>query len=420
MLALLIFSNFSIEHSAFTWAEEMIQPLLLGELIEEAKRANPEILAAKHRWEAAGARPSQVSSLPDPKVMFGIKNVGTQKLTIGETPMSMANVGFSQEIPFPWKLHLRGDIAEKEAEAQGEVYQATLYRVLSRLKVAYYELFFVHKSIEIIKKDKELLEKFEKIAEVRYEVGKGIQQDVLKAQVEISRFISKLVILEQKKESLPALINSILNRPPDAPLGKPLPLEISKFTYTLTELNELALKKSPKLKAVEWMVERNSSALSLAKWEYFPDFALSGGYGYRGELEGMWNAMVGIKVPVYFFTKQRYGVKEALWGLNAARQSEEAIKQEILFRVKDLYLMTTTAERLVKLYGTGIIPQSSLSLESAISGYEVGKVDFLTLLNNLITLLNYELEYYRELVDFEKSLARLEEVVGLELTTYIR
>jgi cobalt-zinc-cadmium efflux system outer membrane protein len=388
----------------------------LDSLIEEALANNPEILAANGRWQATEARVPQVSTLPNPQLMFGIRNAGFDEFTLGEDPMSMVGVTAAQTIPFPGKLSLQGKIMGVETERQKELFNATRSNIISRLKVAYYSLFFVHKSIEVVDKDKEILKNFAKIAEAKYAVGQGIQQDVLKAHVEVSRLFERSTDLEQEKARLEAEINALLNRPLQNPLGRPAEFQQSDFQYSLDALYALAQDNSPVLLAAEWGVERSSSELSLAKREYYPDFTLKAGWFNRPDgFRNIWDFNIGVEVPLYFGRKERYGVKEAEFSLNSIRQSYEATKQNILFKVRDYYVVAQTADKLVKLYGTGIVPQASLSLESAISGYEVGKVDFLTLLNNLITLLNYELKYYEELVSFEKALARLEEVVGVRV-----
>jgi len=160
------------------------------------------------------------------------------------------------------------------------------------------------------------------------------------------------------------------------------------------------------------LIEQNQVSVSLAKKEYYPDLSISGGFFSRGDLRDMWEVMVGVSIPLYFRTKQRYGVKEAISSLDAAEQSHQATKQALLARIKEFYISATTAQKLMALFRTGIIPQATLSLESAIAGYEVGKVDFLTLLDNLISLLNDELRYYEEIVNFEKAVAQLEEITG--------
>ena len=391
--------------------------LELKTLIEEARERNPEILAARERWEASKAIVPQMRALPNPMVFYNLRNSGKfplEEITVGEDPWSMDGFSVSQKIPFPTKLFAKANVSAHAAQKMEEIARGTELNVIVRLKLAYYDLYFAHQSIETISKNKDLLEKFEKIAEVHYAVGKGIQQDVLKAQVEVSRLLQKLAILEERKGRFEALINSLLFRSQENPLGRPAEIERTPFQWTLEELNVMALQAAPALKAAGHEIERNEASLALSRWEFFPDLSVSAGRMNRLDTE-IWTFNVGITLPIYFWTKENYGVREARANLGSARQKYENEKQLIYFHVKDLYLRITTASKLVDLIGSGIIPQASLALESAIAGYEVGKVDFLTLLNNLITLLNDELEYYEELVDYEKAIAQLEAVVGVEL-----
>jgi len=413
ILAILLMSVLVVSSVA---GQEMDEKIKLNSLLQEALENNPDIQRAKKQWISSQNIPSQAGSLPDPVLMLGIRNVGFDEITRGEEMMSTANFSVGQAIPFPGKLGLKAEMATKEADRIGENYNATVLSVIARLKVAYYDYYFVEKSIEIIQKDKGLLEQFEKTAQARYEVGMGIQQDVLKAQVEVSRLVERLKIKEQEREEVTARINQLLNRPPLSPLPPPEDFKKSGFDYDLDDLNQMALSSSPLLKAEGRAIERDQAALSLARKEYLPDFAVSAGIADRGNLDDIWEVRVGIAVPFYFWRKQRYGVREAAYGLEASQENHQAIKELVLYRVKDLYAMTKTSEELVVLYEKGIIPQATLSLESAISGYGVGNVDFLTLLDNLITLLEDELKYTRELTHFEKALSRLEEVVGVRFT----
>ena len=122
-----------------------------------------------------------------------------------------------------------------------------------------------------------------------------------------------------------------------------------------------------------------------------------------------------MQVPLYFWRKERFGVEEANFSLNEAKENYDAMGDNLLFQVKDSFVTAKTSEKLMELYSGGIIPQSSLSLESAISGYHVGDIDFLTLLSNLITLFNFELEYYNQLTMYQKALVRIEEITGLDI-----
>ena len=400
--------------NAPSFAQETVPTSMdLKQLIEEAKRANPEIQAAKRRVEGAWARIPQARSLPDPMVSLGYQNEGFSGLTLGTSTDTELGFFLSQEVPFPPKLSLKGGIAAKEAEREDEVFRATELEVISRLKVAYYDLFFAEKSIEIVMKNKDLLEKFAKTAEARYAVGKAVQQDVLRAQTEITILLQRLAQLEREEGSVRAAINSLLNRPRDAPLGRPVDPLRRKLPFPFEQLVELGLQKSPEFKAAERSLDRSGLALDLAKKQYYPDFTISTGYINRGAIEGMWQVMVGVTIPLYFKTKQDYGVREAAADLGSAQESVQAMRQSLFFGIKDLFLMAETSERLLVLIGTGSLPQATLTLESSIASYAVGKVDFLTVLTNLLTILNQELQYFQELTNFEKALARLERAVGV-------
>ena len=377
--------------------------LELTSLVREVVENNPDIRAAQQRWMAAKAVIPQVRTLPDPTVNLGYDKVDERAVTYG----------FSQEIPFPGKLQLRGEVATREAERLEQEYLAVPLRIVARLKEAFYELSFIHASIEIVEKNRLVLLDFAKTAEARYAVGRGVQQDIFRAQTEISRLLARLATLEQRKESLHAEINRLLNRPPADPLGPPQRIQVTPLQRNLADLNALIERASPLLQAQYKSVERGDQSITLAKREFLPDFAVSVG-GVRNETiaKNGYQVMLGIKVPLYYVTKQREAVREALASREAAVQDAHAVRQELLFRLKDNVTQVQRAKKLIALLSDAIIPQARLTLESAQAGYAVGKVDFLTLLSSLLTLQENELELHGEIVEHEKALARLEEVIG--------
>ena len=391
----------------------------LSSLVEEASENNPVIKASKTKWEASTMRPSQEGSLPNPIIGGRIKNVSFSDITLGEDPRSDIQAFVSQEIPFPGKLSSKEEIAQQESDAQRWLSDAISRKVIADLKEAYFDWFFIDKLIKITNRNKELLQKFTKIAEVKYEVGMGIQQDVLKAQVEVSGFIERLELLAKRKEIVETKIKRILNRPLDSPLGEPEEITKSELTTTLAEIIDATSEHAPLLKSSSEIVDSREESLKLAKKQYLPDFILGATYFNRdwgnGDLDDIWQVSLGLRVPLYYWRKEKFGVREASLDVSQARENYESTKNNLLFQVKDNYITATTAEKLVELYQTGIIPQSTLSLESAISGYQVGNIDFLTLLNNLITLFNFELEYYKQLTEYQKALARIEEIAAIEL-----
>ncbi len=286
---------------------------------------------------------------------------------------------------------------------------------MAEVKDAYFDLYYLTKAIRVVTKTKTLLEQFTKIAEVRYSVGKGIQQDVLKAQVEFSKLIEQQTMLEQRRQIAEARLNSLLYREPESLVGIPEELKPRDFPYTLAALNETAAANYPDLKGQRRKIESAQYAIQLAKKEFYPDFSVGFTYVNRPAMPEMYGVNIGIKLPVYYAQKQRPALTEATASFEAEKRSLENMTTLLFFKIRDKYLSQTTAKRLLSLYSTTIVPQSSLSLESAIAGYEVGKVDFLTLLDNLVTLLNYELSYYEQLSNDEKAVAALEPLVGITL-----
>jgi outer membrane protein TolC len=377
--------------------------LELTSLVREVLENNSDIRAAQQRWMAARAVIPQVRTLPDPMVNLGYMHVDEREWTYG----------VSQEIPFPGKLQLRGEVASREAERLEQESLAVPLRVIARLKEAFYDLSFVHTSIEIVEKNRLILVDFTRTAEARYAVGRGVQQDIFRAQTEVSRLLARLATLEQRKESLHAELNRLLNRPPADPLGTPQRLQVTPLQRNLADLNALIERASPLLQAQNKSIERGDQSIALAKREFLPDFAVSAG-GVRNETlaKNGYQVMLGIKVPLYYATKQREAVREALSSREAAVQEANAVRQELLFRLKDNVTQVQRAQKLIALLTEAIIPQARLTLESAQAGYAVGKVDFLTLLSSLLTLQDNELELHGEIAEHEKALARVEEVIG--------
>ncbi len=396
-------------------AQEQISPTSLQELIHQLEMNNPEIRAAQFRFEAATKRPSQVSTLPEPKLTLVNVGVGQPFSRLNVSEFAYRGIGISQEIPFPGKLALAAEEAQREADSDRENYKSVVLEKTSQLKMAYYDWYFVTKAIEITSKNRDLLDRFEQIARARYSVGKGIQPDVLKAQVEVSGLAQQLEILEQKKLVAEARIRSLLNS--ELPLGRPGEIRQTPLQLKLESVLQMVESRSPRLQSSQAMVQSRAVGIDRARKEYRPDFNFGVQWQKTGsQFPDYYMATAEIKLPIYFSRKQRLGVEEAEARLQEARQNYQATRQDLVFAAKDRFFTAMTSEKLLALFESGIIPQSSTALESALSGYEVGNVDFLTLLNNAVTLLNYEMQYYQEVTKHEQALAELEPLIGMELT----
>jgi outer membrane protein TolC len=388
----------------------------LQELVKTALAQNPAIKSAAERFQAQRARAPQARSLPDPMVSGGwMGNITPFSVQKGD-PSSYRGLTVSQALPFPGKLGLRGKIADREAEAGRWEYEKTERQVVADVKAAYYAYSYDTKAIEITLKNKDLLEKLESIAEARYRVGKGIQQDVLRAQIEVSRIDQKLIVLRQEERTAGARLNTLLNQDPESPLPPPASVKPADFQLSLDELYALAHENDPGLERDKRMVESNQFAVNLAQKAYEPNFDVAYSYEQRPDMADMHGVMVGVNIPIFFRSKQREGVIEASHSLNAAHREFDDRLTEVNFEIKQQYLAATASRDLMNLYSKAIVPQSSLALESSMSAYEVGKVDFLSMLDNFTYVLDYEVNYYQELSNFETALARLEPLVNTDLT----
>ncbi|MEN6603522.1 MAG: TolC family protein [Bryobacteraceae bacterium] len=403
---------------ALVAAAASAQPVLkLDELINDALRANPEILAAQKRYEAARQRPGMDSALPDPMLSVGYASAGKPWPLAGIGTEPTANVGLmvSQEFPFPGKRKLRGDMAAKMAEAEWSNYEETRLSVISRLKQAYHRLHHAREMIGILARNRDLLIEYLRVAEARYSVGKAAQQDIFKAQTARSILEARLIKIEQERRAREAEINTLLARDPRAPLGVPPEIPPGTLTVTLDELFRRASQVSPALMREQKLIERTELAVNLARKDYYPDYTLSAGYFNMGQMPDMYQFRVDFKLPAWFHRKQQAGVTEQVMNLSQARRSWEVADQAIHYRIREEYLMAETSERLMRLYADTVLPQARLALDSSLASYETGAVDFLTVLNNFTTRLDYEMNYHEEMLSFHLALVRLEEMTAQKL-----
>ncbi len=376
----------------------------LAALVQEAVENNPEIRAAAQRHEATKAMIPQARTLPDPMI----------RLSYEDMPVRETMYGVSQEIPFPGKLKLKGEIASREADRVEQEYFAVRLGVVARLKEAYFEQRLLYQSMAIIEESRQLLVQFSKAAEAGYTVGKMAQADVFRAQAEVSRNLARLATIRQRQQSVSAELARLLNRSPGESVDVPGETHPRPIRRSLADLINL-VDQAPLLRARSEGVERGDAAVALARREYLPDFEI-GVQGMRDEPMGEngYQLMLNVTVPLYYATKQRYGVYEARAARAQAVGDLQAAHQELVMRVRDDVAQIKRAEELIALLGKAIIPQAQLTLDSAKAAYAVGRVDFLTLLNSLLTLQESELELQAEIAEHEKSRARLEEIIGEE------
>ena len=418
--AIFLFSFICLALLPFSSSAQSEKPRLnVDQLVDEALQNNPEISAVKIKWEIYKEKIPQSYALEDPMFGFGIVNLPTN-FTFKDEDMTMKEFSISQKFPFPGKRPLMKEMASKEAEAVSAEIQGKVHQIVKDVKTAYYELSHNYRTTEVTQRNKRILEDFAKIAETRYAVGEGIQQDVFKAHVEVSKMVDDLIMLGQRKRALEAKLNALLNRPPEMPVGEPEEVVLREFPFTFEELQKMALEMNPTLKGMRKMIEAKEKAYALAKREYYPDFNFRFAYGQRDngpdmKRRDMLTGMLEMNIPIFYKSKQDRKVAETKAEILATEAQYRAMKNEVLFMITDMASMIQRGERQIELYKTGILPQTSLQINSALSAYRVNKADFMTLLDSQMTLYKYELEYHQALTEYEKNVASLGAAIGKQI-----
>ena len=393
-------------------AEE--ETLSLQPLIDEALMNNRELLAAESRWKASTYRISQAKSLPDPMVMIGYQNEGWNQYTYGTMEGSQWMYSLAQMFPFPGKRSLKGEMAARDSDSAEASYQSVRLRTIATVKELYFELFLTYKDIDIVRDKTVLFSRIEDAALARYTTGMATQQEVLMAQTEKYMLLEKETMLKQKKESLHAMLNNVVGRQAAIPFGRPAAPAPSVFPYSVDELITRASENAPEVRVREKMIDASRARVSMAQKEFLPDLTVAASvFSRTGVYEDMWSLTATINIPLYFNAKQQ-AVYEAKSLSSEATSELEATKLMLASSIRDNYSMLTMAEKLMGLYKSGLIPKSEQDFELALSGYVSGKTEAITVISRLKAFLDFETLYWRQYVEREKAIARIESIAGLD------
>ncbi len=398
------------------------EPLMLGQAVAEALRGNPNLAAIKARADALAAIPDQRGTLPDPKMSVKMVNLPLDSLSFTQEGMTQLQIGFSQGLPFPGKLQLRKEVAQAVADAAGFDVDELRLRLARDVKVVWWNLFYLDRALEIVDSNQTLLRQFVEVAESKYSVGKGLQQDVLLAQVELSRLLDRQIHLEGQRRNEAIRLNTLLDYPATAPVA--LPGEISEEFQPLRDEAQLvtrAMTISPLLAIRERQVEAAKLRVALAKKDYYPDFNLGAAYGLRNgnnpngsARDDFASIMLSMSLPIYTGTKQDRAVDQRNSERLRQRYALEDERNQVAAAISLALSDYRRGEEKVMLFKTGIIPQASQTVASMLAGYQVNKVDFLNVVRSQITLYNYQILYWKAFGEANQALARLAAAVGEE------
>lgn len=395
-------------------ANTLAAPVALKDLIREAEQNNPEVAAAERGYTASTHVARQASALPDTQVTVQQFSVGSPRPFAGYTNSDFAYIGIgaSQEIPYPGKRGLRAQVANREADVRRVQIESVRRTVTDKLKAAYFRLAYLQQTQSVLERNDQLLKDVEQIVESRYRVGKGNQQEVLKAQLQHTKILQEITMNHREVGQLEAQLKQLLNRPQDTRDIQTQPLAARAVTQSASELLSLARQQNPNIQAQQAMLTKTESQVELAKKDFRPDFSVQ--YMYQNtdrKFRDYYMASFSVTLPNRGRRKAELG--EAQANREQANKQLEAEIQQRLAEVQDQYVVAQTSQEQLKIYKDGLIPQSNATFQSALAAYQANRQDFETLLSSFMDVLNLQIAYQRELADHEMALARLETLTGV-------
>jgi len=388
----------------------------LSALLEEAAQNNPDILAARRAWQAAAQVPSQVSTPPDPQVTVQQVSVGSPRPFAGYSNSDFAylGIGISQDLPFPGKLKLKGEAAEREAAIAQNKLESVSRSIFEQIQEAYIQIAYIQQTLDVLKQDDRLLQQIESIAEARYRLGQGNQQDVLKAQLERTKLQRELVHHHQIMDTQQALLRKLLNRPAGSPDVSAEPLVETPLHVAIEDLLAKVRTDNPDVAGQQEVVNRQSLQVEMARKDRYPDFSVQYMWQHTGEqFRDYYMVTFSARIPIYRRRKLHPEMAQAVEELDRTKREYESRVQSTFFEVRNQYIAAQTASEMLKIYREGLIPQALATYQSGLAAYQTGRLDFESLLAEFRDVLQFDEEYWKALADHETALAKIEQMTGV-------
>jgi outer membrane protein, heavy metal efflux system len=391
----------------------------LSELLAEAEKNNPQIEAARQGWQAAKQVPTQVSTLPDPQFNLQHVSVGSTRPFAGYTNSDFAYIGFgvSQDIPYPGKLRLKGEIAKREADVSQQQLESARRAVLTEIKGTYFQLAYLSKTLTILEQDGELLKQVEQAADARYRSGMGTQQDVLQAQLQKTKLLREIAMHHLQVGKLEAQLKQLLSRSQDSPDIEPTELLETPLVQPYADLLAAAQVQNPEIAGAQKMIEKQSLQVDLARKDFYPDFNVQ--YMWQRtdptQFRAYYMLSVGIKVPIYRSRKQRPELAQAESEQLRARSELQEQSQQVASELRSQYVIVQQTFELLKIHREGLSPQARSEFQAGLAAYQSNKQDFQALLTAFLDVLHLDEDYWQNIAEYETAIARLEQLTGLEL-----
>jgi cobalt-zinc-cadmium efflux system outer membrane protein len=391
----------------------------LSDLLAEAEKNNPQIEAARQGWQAAKQVPTQVSTLPDPQFNLQHVSVGSPRPFAGYTNSDFAyiDLGVSQDIPYPGKLRLKGEIAKREADLSQQQVESVCRAILAELKTTYFQLAYLTKTLTILEQDGELLKQVEQAADTRYRSGMGTQQGVLQAQLQKTKLLREIAMHHIQVGKLEAHIKQLLNRSQGSPDIEPVDLTETPLAQTYEDLLIAAQTQNPELAGAQKMIEKQSLQVDLARKDFYPDFNVQ--YMWQrtdpAQFRAYYMLTFGVRVPIYRGRKQRPELAQAEAEQLRARSELQAQSQQVASELRSQYVIAQQTAELLKIHREGLSPQARSEFQAGLAAYQSNKQEFQALLTAFLDVLHLDEDYWQNVAEYETAIARLEQLTGLSL-----
>jgi len=398
------------------------EPLSLETAITTAHAANPGLAAIESRVQALQAIPAQQGALPEPRLSINAMNIPLDTFSLRQEPMTQLQVGIQQTLPYPGKLALAAQAAQHQAQVAHYDYLDKQLLLTRDVKTLWWNIFYLEKALTALKKNHSLLNQIVNIAQTHYEVGQGMQQDVLLAQLELSKLNEQRLRLQQLRSTEEIRLSTLLNHPNDNEIKLEITNNISLPTLAPVEsLIQLANNKQPSLNAQQQRINMAKTRITLAKKDYAPDFQVGAAYGLRlgdnpdgSDRADFASILFSMNLPIYTDKRQdsKIDQRNAEWLAQKYQFSDQ--RNNVASNIQQANKDYLSLYQQVQLYKQEILPQAQQTVEAMLSGYQVGKVDFFVLIRSQTTLYNYETQYWKTISTANQSLARLAAAVGEE------
>lgn len=393
------------------------EELTLADVYARLARRDPRYAAARSLADAARARVPGARRPPDPQLQFGLMNYRLPALAPMEV-LGMKQLQVMQMFPLAGKLALSGRVAEAQASSAGARAQEVRWEQRSRVAMVFYDLYQADRVVAVAVETRRLLRDIAATAQTMYAVGDAQQADVLRARVEIARMTEEIVRMETMRTAMASRLSGLLDEPLDSTRLSPALPALLDDLPSLEMLVREAEDNRPMVRAGEADLGAATTAEELARREIWPDLQVGVQYGQQRGAMGigrMGSLMLGASIPVFARDRQLQMRTEAGAMREMARAELTAMRADTRARVAERYADFARARTLRALYQTTVLPQAEAAVSSAYASYRVGDVNFMTLLENQMTVNQYRQELFALEAEQGKAIAELEMLVGREL-----